>query len=257
MLAKGSDEKLKSLAEQELKAPTDADEQVKLADAWWDLAPKEVGIARDSLHLHAGDFYRLAIPNLNSALKKAVIEKRLAEIADLKPASTAAETGQGKSTGEVKFPLHQWVDVLRLIDPTHDRVNGAWTRNGAELSCKSGFASRVEVPVVIDGGYDFGVEFTRTSGNDLVAATLSVGSHKCIAGLSGWNGSVSGLMNVNGGEAIDPKNPIVIKPGSLEKRPPLPAFGPRSDSGKTAEQVLTYRSTASPTCRIGKETPPP
>jgi hypothetical protein len=85
LLAKGSNEKLKSLAEQESKAPANADQQVQLADAWWDLAQKESGTARDSLRLHAGAVYQASLPKLTSVLKKAAIEKRLAEITNLKP----------------------------------------------------------------------------------------------------------------------------------------------------------------------------
>ena len=82
MLAKGSDEKLKSLAEQEIKTRGDADQQAQVADAWWDQSQDETEISRESLRLHAGTIYQSAMPNLRSALKKAAIEKRLTEIAD-------------------------------------------------------------------------------------------------------------------------------------------------------------------------------
>ena len=44
LLAKGSDEKLKSLAAAELKAPSSAEQQIDLADAWWDVSKKEAGV---------------------------------------------------------------------------------------------------------------------------------------------------------------------------------------------------------------------
>jgi hypothetical protein len=219
LLAKGSDEKLKSLAEQELKAPTDAEQQAHLADASWDLAQKEVGTARDSIHLHAGEIYQGASPNLTSALRKAAIEKRLAEIADLKPiVATVANgsIGPGKSPGAIEFPLNQWVDVLRIVDTTRDRVDGTWARKGTELSCTPGFASRIELPVVVEGGYDLDVEFTRTSSDEPVAALLSVGPNKCMILLSGWKGGDSGLMDLDGRDAGNRQNPIAVRPGPLE-----------------------------------------
>jgi hypothetical protein len=219
LLAKGNDEKLTALAEQELKAPTDADEQVKLAETWWDLAQKEAGIARDSVRLHAGDIYQAALPNVSSALKKAAIEKRLAEIADLKPIVAMVANGAigpGKSPGAIEFPLNQWVDVLRLVDTTRDRVDGTWARKGTELSCTPGFASRIELPVVVEGGYDLDVEFTRTSSDEPVAALLSVGSNKCMIMLSGWKGGDSGLMDLDGRDAGDRRNPIAVRPAPLE-----------------------------------------
>ncbi len=83
LLAKGSDEQLKAIAKQELAADLDAKQQVLVADAWWELALKETGLPRDGARRHAGDLYRLALPNLESPLKKATIEQRLGEIASL------------------------------------------------------------------------------------------------------------------------------------------------------------------------------
>ncbi len=122
----------------------------------------------------------------------------------------------GKTAGAVKLPLNKWVDILALVNIGRDRVNGTWVRNGAELSCASGSASRIELPVEIDGGYDVAVEFTRTSGNNFVVAILPVGSHECMAGLSGWSGDFSGLMNVNGHEINDSQNPATVRPGTLK-----------------------------------------
>ncbi len=90
LLAKSSDEKLKAVAEREQKAPTDPEQQAELADAWWDLSKTEGGIARDSLRQHAAEIYRAAMPNLTSALKKAAIEKRLAEVATAPHLATPA-----------------------------------------------------------------------------------------------------------------------------------------------------------------------
>ena len=177
---------MKALAEQEIKSPTDADQQVQIADAWWDLAQKEAGIARDSLHLHAGSIYQGAIPNLASALKKAAIEKRLAEIADLKPLpAVAAPVGPPLA---VKFPLGRWVDVLRLIDPSRDRVNGAWRREGAEVIGEVEGGGRLAMPLSVNGGYDLEVEFTRTWGTNVVGVNISVGGHDCSVTLSAFDG---------------------------------------------------------------------
>ena len=214
LLAKGSDETLKSLAEQDLKNPTDAAQQVQLADEWWDLAQKEAGAARDSLHLHAADIYQAALPNLTSALKKAAIGKRLEEVANLP--RPAARTPAENTAASLQFPLGQWVDVLRLIDPTRDSVLGTWKRNGAELTCKPVSLGKIALPVIVQGGYDFEVEFTRNSGKRDVVAGLWIGSHPCAVSLSADNGAVRGLMKVNGHDVNSPKNPIVARPGAIE-----------------------------------------
>ncbi len=89
-LAKGKDEKLKSAALAELKPPATTDEQIQKADAWWEASQKELGAARDSIRLHAGDLYTAALPGLSSQLARIKIDKRLAEVAKLsRPAAPA------------------------------------------------------------------------------------------------------------------------------------------------------------------------
>ena len=123
LLAKCSDEKLRSLAAADLKSPTDGEQQIALADAWWNLAEKEAGIARDTVRLHAGDLYQAATPNLTSALKKADVEKRLAAIAGLRATAATANSSSGlvKPAAKIGFPLDRWVDVLppRRYDARH------------------------------------------------------------------------------------------------------------------------------------------
>jgi len=214
LLAKGSEEKLKALAEQEIKSPTEADQQVQIADAWWGLAQKEAGIARDSVHLHAGNIYQAAMPNLASALKKAAIEKRLAEIANVKP--IVAAVAANNSTGAAKFPLNQWVDVLRLVDTTKNVVKGKWSRTGRSVVVEPGDAARLVIPVAVEGSYDLEVEFTRTSGEADVATLLSIGSQQFMVALSAFVGTASALDRLDGRNAYDPKNPTAVRPGRLE-----------------------------------------
>ena len=68
-LAKGSDEALRALAQWELAPPLQAVEQVKLADAWWDLAELRQGAKDNSeekaLRERAAYWYRLAMPGLS------------------------------------------------------------------------------------------------------------------------------------------------------------------------------------------------
>jgi len=78
-LAKGSDAALAELAGDELRqATTGPDEQVRLADAWWELAEKAKKSWRAAIRRHAAQWYRLAEPGLDGVAKLKV-EKRLAE----------------------------------------------------------------------------------------------------------------------------------------------------------------------------------
>ena len=470
LLARGSDKKLQALAEQDVKAPTETDQQFQIADAWWELAQSESGTARDSLRIHAGEIYQAALPRVASVLRKAAIEKRLAEIPHRKPVATAttastattaavkgiplryattesawqlgqpgvelipkdtgfcflssvsghlagygegvgvrlgddgfwslegrsgqdvlsaratsivrlmptmfksevkefhwrngdpavrmlhknegicvltaveghfegageeiavrlkndgywylegrshqsdlgasavgiewtkpgtysieaeehawyagdppvgllkddegfaflsslsghflgdgeevrvshADDGQwrleGRSgqkefaasatavrvvkapnrgkplatatplspTDSAEFPLNRWVDILRLIDPTTEQVDGKWSRDGAAISCQRNWYARIEAPVVIDGEYDLETEFTRTDGTNNVNTIIPVGWQQCDVVMSGWDGKASGLAEVDRRLPLDENNPTSTQPGMLE-----------------------------------------
>ncbi len=78
MLALGKDETLKALAAQEIAGVSKADDQVKVGDAWWDLAEKEHGKVQIAFRGRANYWYQQALPEL-SGLAKAKLEKRIKE----------------------------------------------------------------------------------------------------------------------------------------------------------------------------------
>jgi formylglycine-generating enzyme required for sulfatase activity len=83
LLAKGSDEALKSLAAEELASkPSKAEDKVARGDAWWELADKATGKARSAMRRRAGHWYQEAMPDLAPGLGKVKVEKRLAEAAE-------------------------------------------------------------------------------------------------------------------------------------------------------------------------------
>ncbi len=120
LLVKGKDEKLKALAQAELKPPATTDEQVQAADAWWDASQKEIAFVRDAIRLHAGDLYTAALSGLSSPLSKVKIDKRLAEIANL---SRPAPTGV--------VAARRVVNLLALVDLKRDAVKGDWQMRDA------------------------------------------------------------------------------------------------------------------------------
>lgn len=81
LLAKSSDEALRNLAEQEQTVPADAEEQEKLASAWWDAAEMAPAMYRDDYKLRAGYWYEQAAPSLSVLLANRA-NQRLEEIAE-------------------------------------------------------------------------------------------------------------------------------------------------------------------------------
>ncbi len=93
LLAKGPEGPLKSLAEQELAVNLQLRPQLDLADGWWEVGQKESGPPRDAARLHAGEIYRLQLPNLQPGLKRTAVEQRVKEldaIQSLAPLPTGA-----------------------------------------------------------------------------------------------------------------------------------------------------------------------
>lgn len=92
MLAKGSDEALKQLAQQEVGEPQDGEAQMKLADGWYGYAQNAPEAERALFLDRAKQWYEQCRSNLTSGLKQARVDKRLAEIG--KASTTAAATGE-------------------------------------------------------------------------------------------------------------------------------------------------------------------
>jgi formylglycine-generating enzyme required for sulfatase activity len=81
-LAKGDDPVMAGPAKEELEAPADeAIDQVRLADAWWDVAGQANEAAKEAILLHARYWYQQAESQLPVGLVKSRAVKRLEEIA--------------------------------------------------------------------------------------------------------------------------------------------------------------------------------
>ncbi|MEI8194954.1 MAG: hypothetical protein WCI73_03495 [Phycisphaerae bacterium] len=97
MLVLGNDVTLKGLAEQEITDPQSAEEQIKLADGWWDIADKEIGAVKKTLQRHSVGWYKRAFPQL-TGISKAKAEKRLKEL-DVAPLGTTGGDTQTDPLG--------------------------------------------------------------------------------------------------------------------------------------------------------------
>ena len=82
LLALSNDPALKPLAASEIAGPATADDQVKLADGWWDIGDKLTGTAKTNILNHAAQWYRTALPALAKGLLKTKVEKRIAALTE-------------------------------------------------------------------------------------------------------------------------------------------------------------------------------
>jgi len=79
MLAKGSNLRLKVLANEELRTDLDTRSMTQLADEYWALADTESSLFKRGLHMRAVYWYQLALPRLANSLTKVQTERRIAE----------------------------------------------------------------------------------------------------------------------------------------------------------------------------------
>jgi len=164
-----SDATLKALAQRETAGVTAADDQVKLGDGWWDIAQKQVGLAKRQICAHAGTWYGQANPDL-SGLAKAKIEKRVNEV-------------EGLANNGLRV-----VNLLNLVDARRNAVKGVWRmEHGALLSDRSPFC-RIEFPYQPPDEYDFRIVFTRTEGTDCVGQICAAPVRQFMWFMSGWSG---------------------------------------------------------------------
>ncbi len=104
MLAKGSDETLKGLAEKSIAVPAgDAAAQVAAGDAWWDAAQSAKPQQRTELLVGAHFWYSLANPAL-SGLAKARVEKRINDAASSLPTKKIPATNLPAIAGTAPAP---------------------------------------------------------------------------------------------------------------------------------------------------------
>jgi len=80
----------------------------------------------------------------------------------------------------------QWVDLLVLAETGLDAVEGEWkSKDNAIHSPTEQKFSRMTLPVMPDGDYEFEVEFERVKGNDAAAVMFPVGEVQLAMSL-GW-----------------------------------------------------------------------
>src|SRR5262249_11358120 len=157
------------------------EKKVDIANAWWDAAQKETGLAHDALRWHAAEIYRVAALDLKPGLTLTGVEKRIAEVAAMPPpiavpsgvpqpagSATNAPTQQqldGSASNPMSQPivstlppqrppsgalaLNQWIDLLKIADMSASELRGNCSRDGSDLTIRSSGRTRLPIPLVV------------------------------------------------------------------------------------------------------------
>lgn len=210
LLVKGGESPYREPAEIDLGQPDLPDDQLALADRWWDLAEPAAESERAALRERAGFWYRQAQDRL-TGLPKTKATRRLVELkgysmseAAATPATPAppkeAESSAAAADGPA-FPAGEWVDLMRWIDPSKDQQSPAWRNTGKALDVvpASGLTA-LKLPVHPLGDYAVRLQFTRVAGFGMIGVALPVGSRQCLLALN-YNGQANGIDTVDGQRA--------------------------------------------------------
>ena len=164
MLALGSDDRLRSVAELELGQPATPDAQVAVADAWWEQSEALDGSHREVVQSRAVMWYRRVEPQL-AGLSKLRVSKRLAEVAD----RVADAAGDPDPAGEPRRGRLRSSARIRsaLIERVAGQVKQKQTSRTQELGFPWGKAEFTAVPS--EGGILVGFDVSLNGSNKITA----------------------------------------------------------------------------------------
>jgi clan AA aspartic protease (TIGR02281 family) len=151
MLTRGSDVKLAALAKLELGWPANGEKQIDIGDAWWAFGENGSTFAQQQIRRHAAKSYESALPELKGLIRVRV-EQRLKAV--------------DPDAGHV-------VDLLKLIRPDRDTVQGKFEFHNGELVSTGDGQQRVEAKYIPPDEYDFEIDFTELGDPSVVIQILS------------------------------------------------------------------------------------
>lgn len=120
------------------------------------------------------------------------------------------------STTAASFGQNRNRDLLRSFDSSKNAVKGEWQLEKSELRVKSGKGAVCRLPGTVGKTYTLTAEFTRQSGEDVVAFIVPIGGTSVAVELSSWQGTSHGMARVDGQSSRSEQNPTATRPGTLQ-----------------------------------------
>jgi hypothetical protein len=188
-LLAGAKAPLKGVAEKDVLKPVDTEKQLEVAEGWIEIAQKEKSAWRKAaLHARARFWLEQAAQGATGLIKMRV-DKRLAETGDAEPGI---------------------VNLLRMIDPKQDAIEGEWTLDGAVLVSPPVPWARIQIPYTPPDEYDLTVTVERKEGDNCVGIGLVHGGTFAVF-IDGFPelGGKTGLDLLDG--VVFDKSPAAVK----------------------------------------------
>jgi WD40 repeat protein len=182
-LAKSDVEEIRVAAKSELSKPSDAGGKAEAGDLWWEVAEKSVDRPfAAACRRRAGHWFSQAVEGLEG-VDRVRVQGRLKELSQ-----------------------ESSVDLLKLIDPARDAVQGEWAlKDGVLEPTKPASPARVQIPYSPPEEYDLTLVAERTEGKESINLGLFGGGRQFQVVIDGWPtaGYLSSLWSLDGKDGSD------------------------------------------------------
>ncbi|HJT32587.1 MAG TPA: CHAP domain-containing protein [Pirellulales bacterium] len=98
--------------------------------------------------------------------------------------------GRGKTAGPI--------DLLKLVDPEIDRIQGIWFFDKEALRSPNEFEARLQIPVVPPGAYALNMSIERLQGVECFGLGIVVGGRQTMLVVDAFKQQTSGIHNLDG-----------------------------------------------------------
>jgi WD40 repeat protein len=182
-LAKSDVEQIRVAAKTELSKPSDAARKAEAGDLWWEVAEKSADrLFAAACRRRAGQWFGQAVEGLEG-VDRVRVQGRLKELSE-----------------------ESSIDLLKLIDPARDTVQGEWAlKDGVLEPTKKAYPARLQIPYSPPEEYDVTLVAERTEGKESINLGLFGGGHQFQVVIDGWPtaGFVSSLWSLDGKDGTD------------------------------------------------------
>lgn len=176
---------LSNAAKREQQGASNADAQFQLGEFWWEAAEQlSDSPYRDPMLARAAAWYEAAAPDL-AILSRAKAVRRVGDIAKLgiEPAEFTGNQGSNVSNFPHVYegvrhlawaPPGQTLNLLPLVEPARDQVDGEWRWDDGKLVSPVGAHKRLRLPVIPPENYRLRVLVEPLVGGDLKNLVLTL-----------------------------------------------------------------------------------
>ena len=197
-LAKSNDQTIRSLAEKTLTGAKSPEAQYELGNLWWDYADSLSGIEQNQAKRFAAGWYRQAHANL-AGFNQTVAEKRIEEARDL----------------DNMIRRRRTINLIPLIDPKQDAVNGDWKIEDGRLVCTSmHFVPKVQIRYQPPAEFDFTIVFSQPKLRNPVVQIMPKNGNSFSWELGGTEGRIAFSVESGGKNPTESKNPGAAQPNT-------------------------------------------